>query len=169
MWVAAVYFKPRMGVINILLDKPQYLVVILIVACLALLTYAPPLVYYKKNAVAVIGTRLGLIDLALKLNSDADIALKIGNYYLNGGAYDLNRAKKAYERVLAIHPNTPSAHYQISRIYFLREEGVINEIKTAFYKTNSMYVFSIRELEEKRQKIYDVLIERFANKTSRAT
>lgn len=57
-------------------------------------------------------------------NTLARLAMKVGNYYFNGGAYNLNRAKKSYELALNLKPDIQLAHYQIGRIYFL--EGDFN-------------------------------------------
>ena len=56
----------------------------------------------------------------LYLINDPKIALNVGNYYFNGGAYNLTFAKRAYQRALKLDPEISLAHYQLSRIHFLR-------------------------------------------------
>lgn len=51
---------------------------------------------------------------------DAGLNVKIGHYYFGEGAYDLERAAKAYQRALAIDPRVPDAWHQLARIDFLR-------------------------------------------------
>ncbi|MDO8561019.1 MAG: tetratricopeptide repeat protein [bacterium] len=56
-------------------------------------------------------------------HGDADLALKIGNYYFNvykDGVYDLNKAKKYFNKALEIDPKTPDAWHQLARIDFLK-------------------------------------------------
>jgi tetratricopeptide (TPR) repeat protein len=70
--------------------------------------------------------------LALLLNrSDADLAFSIGAYYFGGSsmsniegepAYEPSLAERAFERVLAINPSIPSAHYMLARIKFVRSD-----------------------------------------------
>jgi tetratricopeptide (TPR) repeat protein len=46
--------------------------------------------------------------------------MRLGRYYFNGGAYDLEKALRAYESALTLNPDIRLAHYQIARIHFLR-------------------------------------------------
>ncbi|HEY4523982.1 MAG TPA: tetratricopeptide repeat protein [Candidatus Paceibacterota bacterium] len=58
--------------------------------------------------------------MALVLDfSDAKLASDIGNYYFNGGAYDLKIAERAYKKALSIKPDILWGHYQLARIYFV--------------------------------------------------
>lgn len=86
-------------------------------------------------------------DIALVLiRRDAKLALELGNYYFNGGAYDLGAAERAFLQALAIDPNVKRAHYQISRIRFLRGhfikalEEVNQEMRMHPEIPNSYYV-----------------------------
>jgi len=59
-------------------------------------------------------------NLAHSLNKNsAKLSMEIGDYYFNGGAYDLDRASQAYKQALIINPNIPVAHYQLGRILFV--------------------------------------------------
>lgn len=59
--------------------------------------------------------------MALLINfRDAPLEVKIGDYFYNGGAYDLKRAEFAYKRALFIDKLVPKAHYQLARIYFVK-------------------------------------------------
>lgn len=65
--------------------------------------------------------RYGRADIALALNrSDAALAMQIGNYYFNGGAYDLGKAEQAYRRAAELDPQLLGSAYQLVRIDFLR-------------------------------------------------
>ena len=50
----------------------------------------------------------------------AQMAMPVGDYYFNGGAYDLGWAERVYGAALALDPRVPLAHYQRARIHFLR-------------------------------------------------
>jgi tetratricopeptide (TPR) repeat protein len=59
--------------------------------------------------------------IAMALNwTDANLSMEIGDYYFNGGAYNLNRASFFYRQALLLDPLAPRAHYQLGRIYFIR-------------------------------------------------
>lgn len=80
-------------------------------------------------------TRLNLAPVALYINrGDAVLSVAIGNYYFNGGAYDLERALRAYQKALDIDPRARLAHYQIARIYFIQGNliNALKEINTEF-------------------------------------
>jgi hypothetical protein len=49
-----------------------------------------------------------------------------GKYYFNGGAYDLEKAVKWYKSAVFVNDKTWVAHYQLARIYFVK-----NDLKTA--------------------------------------
>ena len=70
-------------------------------------------------------------EIAITLDrTDAALAMQIGNYYFNGGAYDLEIAAHAYERANAIDPRVLWGHYQRARILFIKGDfsGAIEEI-----------------------------------------
>lgn len=48
------------------------------------------------------------------------MAFRMGNYFFNGGAYNLEKAAESYKRALEISPSHPFAHYQYARAEFLR-------------------------------------------------
>lgn len=75
-----------------------------------------------RDALAIIAWhRYGRVGIAIALNRrNAELAMQIGNYYFNGGAYDLEEAEQAYRKAIEINPSTPLAHYQLGRIRFLR-------------------------------------------------
>jgi Flp pilus assembly protein TadD len=52
--------------------------------------------------------------------SDAELAMTIGAYYLNGGAYELEQADHFFNQALLIDPEIPQAHYQLGRVYFVQ-------------------------------------------------
>lgn len=51
--------------------------------------------------------------------SNTKLAMEIGNYYFNGGAYDLTTAERAYKKAVSIEPKILWGHYQIARILFV--------------------------------------------------
>lgn len=63
----------------------------------------------------------GMDGVASVLNpNDAAMHFEMGNFYFNGGAYDLPRAKKYFARTIELDWEFPAAHYQLGRIYFLK-------------------------------------------------
>lgn len=64
--------------------------------------------------------------------SDASLSMKAGNYYFNGGGYDIKKAKLFYNQALFINPIAPLAHYQLGRIYFI--EGYLNSARREIQK-----------------------------------
>ncbi|MDP3948798.1 MAG: hypothetical protein Q8Q17_02515 [bacterium] len=86
-------------------------------------------------------------DAALLLDqSDVGLAMKIGNYYFNGGAYNLEKAERAFQRAVKIEPGILWGHYQLARIYFVKGDSVkaieeINkELKANPENLRSLYV-----------------------------
>ena len=63
---------------------------------------------------------LGAPRTALLLTQDARFAMEIGNYYFNGGDYDLEQAERAYQKALSLDPSILWGHYQLARIYFVK-------------------------------------------------
>lgn len=61
---------------------------------------------------------------------DANLEMKTGNYYFNGGAYDLDKAESAFRRAVSADPNILFGHYQLARIYFVKgdSEKALSEI-----------------------------------------
>lgn len=64
--------------------------------------------------------------------ADAALLFKIGNYYFNGGAYDLAKAQQGFEEAIKADKNYLGPHYQLARIYFLKADyktaqSLINE------------------------------------------
>ncbi|MDP3785184.1 MAG: tetratricopeptide repeat protein [bacterium] len=53
---------------------------------------------------------------------DAEFLMREGNYYFGSGEYDLERAERAFERAVGIEPGILWGHYQLARIYFIKEE-----------------------------------------------
>lgn len=51
---------------------------------------------------------------------DPRVLFEIGNYYFNGGAYDLKTAESVYVQADEIDADYPGTHYQLARIYFLK-------------------------------------------------
>ena len=57
---------------------------------------------------------------------------KQGSDYFGGTAYDLDKAEKWYKAALKIEPKLPNAHYQLARVYFVK-----NNFSKALIEINS--------------------------------
>ena len=72
--------------------------------------------------------------------------MRHGNFYFNGGAYDLEKAERAFQRAVGIEPGILWGHYQLARIYFVKEDsakalGEINkELEANPENLRSLYV-----------------------------
>ncbi|MBI2054951.1 MAG: tetratricopeptide repeat protein [Candidatus Sungbacteria bacterium] len=51
---------------------------------------------------------------------DAGLSMQLGNYYFNGGAYDLAKAERAYRKAVVADPKILWGHYQLARIIFVK-------------------------------------------------
>ena len=77
---------------------------------------------------------------------DAGFLMRHGNFYFNGGAYDLEKAERAFQRAVGIEPGILWGHYQLARIYFVKEDsakalGEINkELEANPENLRSLYV-----------------------------
>lgn len=63
---------------------------------------------------------------------DANLAIALGNYYFNGGAYNLPAAIRWYQATIAISPKIYFTHYQLGRIYFVQGkfQDALDELNT---------------------------------------
>ena len=52
----------------------------------------------------------------------ADRLIAKGNFYFNGGAYDLGKAAKWYKLAMYADSNSSTAHYQLARVYFVQNK-----------------------------------------------
>lgn len=75
---------------------------------------------------------------------DAGLLANLGNYYFNGGAYNLHFAKIAYKKALAADPKRQFAHYQLARIYFV--EGNHNAALSEINRELELYPENLRSL-----------------------
>lgn len=69
--------------------------------------------------------------VAIFFNHDAALAMKMGDYYFNGGAYNLDFAERAYKNALAADSEFPFGHYQLARVAFIKGNftAAIDEIE----------------------------------------
>jgi len=82
-------------------------------------------VFFSGDLFAAKVWRLGHPTLAYYLNhSDATLALQEANYFFGTKAYDLHKAKHAYQLALKLDPEAPLAHYQLARIHFVEGDLV---------------------------------------------
>lgn len=98
----------------------KFIKILLIAILMALALIA---VMQPKSTGTFVWNNFKFADLALFLNRDAALALKIGNYYFNvygDGEYNLNKAEKYFYKSIEIDPKIPDAWHQLARIDFLR-------------------------------------------------
>src|SRR3990167_2854627 len=77
---------------------------------------------------------------------DAGFLMRQGNFYFNGGAYDLEKAERAFQRAVRIEPGILWGHYQLARIYFVKGnsakaiEEINKELEANPENLRSLYV-----------------------------
>ena len=75
-----------------------------------------------------------------------ELAMETGDYYFNGGAYDLDLAEKAYKEAVAGDRKIVLGHYQLARIYFVQKkydlarEEINKELEADPGNLRSLYV-----------------------------
>ncbi len=80
---------------------------------------------FQNNLTRLVWQYYGIAYPAYLLNrSDADLAMQIGNYYFNGGAYNLDKAEKSFKKALEIKEGILWGHYQLARIYFIKGDFI---------------------------------------------
>ncbi len=94
--------------------RKSALITVLVVIALFLLA-----VLFQEQVIKFALIRLHL-PFIIFLNRDASLAMQVGNYYFNGGVYDLNAAERAYKNAVAIDPKILWGHYQLARVYFIK-------------------------------------------------
>lgn len=78
---------------------------------------------FSMDAIAKTAWGKGYQNLALVFNrSDAELAMKLGNYYFNGGEFDLEKAERSYRKAIDLDNKIFWGHYQLARIYFVKGE-----------------------------------------------
>ena len=60
---------------------------------------------------------------------------KQGSNYFGGVGYDLDKAEKWYKAALKVYPKLSNAHYQLARIYFVKNNfsAALNEINAELF------------------------------------
>lgn len=77
---------------------------------------------------------------------DADLAVRIGSYYLGGGGYDLHRAEVSLIKAYKLDPKIHLAHYQLARVYFVEgkldqaQQEINKELALDPYNERSFYI-----------------------------
>lgn len=80
---------------------------------------------YRTTVAGVLWDRLRVASVATALDpGNARLAFSIAEYYFNHGAYDIETAKRYYERAIALQGDYIEAHYQLARIHFLQSDFV---------------------------------------------
>lgn len=78
---------------------------------------------YRDELANIAWKKLHRADFAIALiESDAALARLIGDYHFGLGTYDLARAERAYRKAVAADPKILWGHYQLARIYFLKND-----------------------------------------------
>lgn len=86
--------------------------------------------------------------------NDVTLAIRLGNYYFGGGAYDLQKAMESYVLASKLDPKVEHVHYQLSRIYFVegdlnRAESEINhELTVNPNNLRSLYIRGLIDLAQ---------------------
>lgn len=108
-------------------------------------------IFTDEDILRFAGTRLRMPSVALRLTQDSATAHAIGNYYFNGGAYNLDLAKAAFKKALSINPSSTLAHYTLANILFVegrffdalteinREIELHPEIPNSYYVRGLIY------------------------------
>jgi len=79
--------------------------------------------------------------------SDPWLAIEIGNHYFNGGAYQPDTALDAYVSAVRIDTSIPIAHYQISRLLFIRSD----------FTNARLHLLEALSLNPENQRVYYML------------
>lgn len=88
---------------------------------LFLLSSASSLYFLKGPIGQYLGREFQMIGIAAALNQDNPKVLSIiGDYYFSSRGYDIEKAEATYERIIELDPAFPRAHYQLSRIHFIK-------------------------------------------------
>lgn len=107
----------------------------------------------------------------------AAYAMRQGDYYFNGGAYDLTKAQSYYEWAIRFDPEIPLAHYRLADVYFIqrKEESALKHINVeiarnpefgrAYYVRGLIYGFN-GKLDEAEQDFKTLLSLRPAEDTA---
>jgi tetratricopeptide (TPR) repeat protein len=93
---------------------------LLLVALLCVIFIGQILLFQKEKIGTVIWKYTRNERIAdLFISNNEQFYYSVGRYYFNQESYDLDKAEKAFRRVLKINPNASYAHYQLGRIYFI--------------------------------------------------
>ncbi len=94
-----------------------------LLACFVLLLISGSLFVFHNRAASIVWNNFHIETAATLLSkNDADLFFNIGNYYFGEGAYDLNKSEKYYKKALAIDSSLKRLHYQMARLYFIKNE-----------------------------------------------
>ena len=93
----------------------------------------------KKFLIILVGVAVIVVAFIFKTQiteSALNLFIQKGNYYFNGGAYDLEKAARFYSWALIIEESNITARYQLSRIYLVKGdlEKALEEINAAIAK-----------------------------------
>lgn len=99
--------------------KPTYASTktLLSISILALFLLSSPL--FRDSIFFFIAALPGATTYILEITRNPKVAHAIGNYYFNGGTYDLEVAKSAYMRSIKLDPKAEFSYFQLARIKFL--------------------------------------------------
>ena len=83
-------------------------------------------VFNYRESLALWVAKIFRLDTVALLLSHDDVGLRhlLGNYYFNGGKYDLVQAGKYYKELIDINPTDTVALYQLARIEFVKGDNI---------------------------------------------
>ncbi|MEP7162148.1 MAG: tetratricopeptide repeat protein [Candidatus Moraniibacteriota bacterium] len=87
---------------------------------LFLLVLGGSLFPYRKPASFFLWEKTHCACVSLLNSKDALLDYRIAEYYFSPADYNLDQAKKYYEKTLALEPTWVKPHYQLGRIHFLQ-------------------------------------------------
>lgn len=101
-----------------------------LLACLVVISCVVFLPTFRISISWAIWNNFHSDNITVLLNKkDPELFFAIGNYYFGGGAYDLSKSEEYYKKALLINDSLKSLHYQMARVYFIK-----NELSSARYE-----------------------------------
>ena len=105
------------------------------IAALVLIISAVGIYTYRHQLAPIVWNTFHLAPLATLLDSrSAALYEAMGNYYFESDHYDVEAARRYFEKAVALDTHVPLAHYQLARIYFITGNSALalQEVDTQF-------------------------------------
>lgn len=103
--------------------------------------------------------------ISLALLKESAMAERVGDYYFNGGAYDLRKTERAFTRAAELEPTRAWIQYRLGRVYFLQgelEAALTAVNKELEYHPDNIRAFYLRGLIYTELKKYPLAGKDFA-------